>query len=98
MAPNRTRLVIGDVLTACLRYKNAYPYWEPDWTGDSILMSFDPVAHDAVGLQVLANALAADGGKPKSLINMATPWFENAAELGLGVSNNDDIDLVEVNL
>ncbi|HUT19063.1 MAG TPA: DUF362 domain-containing protein, partial [Anaerolineae bacterium] len=51
---DRTRLVIGDALAACLRYASAWPYWKADWQGDSILMSFDPVAQDTVGYQLLS--------------------------------------------
>ena len=95
---DRTRLIIGDVLTACLRYKNAWPYWSPDWTGDSILMGFDPVAHDTVGLQLFSQLLIDDGDNSAGATNMATPCLENGAELGLGTNDLDNIDLVEVNL
>jgi len=95
---DRTRLIIGDVLTACLRYANSYPYWESDFTGDSILMSFDPVAHDTVGLQTLSQLLTDDGGNPAAITGMATPCLESGAELGLGANDLDNIDLVEVSL
>ncbi len=95
---DRTRLVIGDALTACLRYANSWPYWEADYTGDSIMMSFDPVAHDAVGFKLFTDLLAADGGNTASAINMAMPWLENATKIGLGTHNFDDIDLAEINL
>jgi hypothetical protein len=93
---DRTRLVIGDVLTACLRYRNSYPYWSADWTGDSILMSFDSVAHDAIGFQILSQLLAKDGGNPTAMTEMAGPWLESGAELGLGTNDPDNIELVEV--
>ena len=51
---DRTRLIIGDALAANLRYANSYPYWKQDWIGDSIFMSFDPLAHDSMGLKLLA--------------------------------------------
>ncbi len=95
---DRTRLVIGDALAACLRYGSSWPYWDADYTGDSIMMSFDPVAHDAVGFKLFTDLLAADGGNPASAIGMATPWFENATKIGLGTHNFDDIDLSEINL
>lgn len=94
----RTRLVIGDVLTACLRYANSYPYWESDFTGDSILVSFDPVAHDAVGLEVFSQLLAGDGGDPAVAMSWANPWLGNGAELGLGTNDLDNIELVELTL
>ena len=93
-----TRLIIGDVLAACLRHKHAYPYWSADWTGDSILMSFDPVAHDMVGFQMFTQLLTDSGGNPSPATHMATPWLESGAEVGLGTNDPDHIDVVEVNL
>jgi len=95
---DRTRLIIGDVLTACIRYASSWPYWSPDVTGDSILMSFDPVAHDTVGLQTLSQLLTDDGGNPAAITGMATPCLENGAELGLGTNDLTSIELVEVTL
>jgi hypothetical protein len=95
---DRTRLIIGDTLTACLEYRGAYPYWSSDWTGDSILMSFDPVAIDTMALQMLERLLTDEGGSPASLLAMATPCLESAAALGLGTNDPENIDPVEVNL
>lgn len=95
---DRTRLIIGDVLEGCLRYGNSWPYWEADYTGDSILMSFDPVAHDAVGFKVLTDALEAQGDSTLAAIGMATPWFEHATTIGLGTHNADDMNVVEKRL
>jgi hypothetical protein len=91
-------LIIGDVLTACLRYRGAYPYWSSDWTGDSILMSFDPVAIDTTALQMLSQLLTDEGGNPASILGMATPCLENGAALGLGTNDPANIDLKEINL
>ena len=95
---DRTRLIIGDVLTACLRSANSYPYWSADMIGDSILMSFDPVAHDTVGLQMFSQLLTDAGGNPAAATGMASPWLENGAELGLGTNDLDNIELVEASL
>ncbi len=95
---DRTRLIVGDMLSACLRYRNAFPYWSADWQGDSILMSFDPVAHDAVGFGVLSEALTQDGGNARSLEGMSAPWFATAVELGLGTDDPARIDLKEIEL
>jgi len=95
---DRTRLIVGDVLTACLRHTTSFPYWETDFTGDSILMSFDPVAHDTVGLEMFSQLLADDGGNPKAAIDMATRWLGNGATLGLGTNDPDSIELTEMNL
>jgi len=95
---DRTRLIVGDVLEACLRYANSWPYWEADFAGDSLLMSFDPVAHDTVGLQTFGQLLTEDGGNPEVAIGRANPWLENGAELGLGTSDPDNIEFVELTL
>lgn len=95
---DRTRLVIGDVLAACLRYGGAWPYWKRDWTGDSILMSFDPVAHDAVGFDLLRRLLIDDGGNPEGYERQALPWLASAGEIGLGTSDTGQIDLREIQL
>jgi len=95
---DRTRLIVGDALTACLRYKGALPYWASDRTGDSILLSFDPVAIDTTALQMLERLLTDEGGNPASILAMATPCLESGAELGLGTDDPANIDLVEVNL
>jgi hypothetical protein len=95
---NRTRLIVGDMLTACLSYRGSFPYWESDWTGDSILMSFDPVAHDTVGLQTLSQLKADNGGNPAAIVNMAVRCLESGAELGLGTNDPNKMELVEVNL
>lgn len=69
----RTRLIIGDALAANQRYANSCPHWQEDCIGDSIFKSFDPVAHDTIGRQILTRALEKDGGDPASLVRMATP-------------------------
>jgi hypothetical protein len=66
--------------------------------GDSILMSFDPVAHDAVGLELYAHVLAAKGRNADYEALRADMWLAEGAELGLGVRELDRIEWVEVNL
>ncbi len=95
---DRTRLIIGDALTACVRYKNSYPYWDSDWTGDSIYMSYDPVALDTLGLEKLSQLLEADGGDPTSIQRMAKPALDLAVELGLGTNDPANMDIEEVTL
>jgi len=87
---DRTRLIIGDALTVCVRG------WHKAVIGDSILMSFDPVAHDTVGLQVLGEVMTSEGIDPKTATNLSSRWLENGAELGLGTNDPDNIDLIEV--
>jgi len=90
----RTRLTIGDALVASTRAHSSRPYWTLDVVGDAILMSFDPVAHDTVGLQIL-NDLAAGN---RSIARIAEKWLKNAADLGLGTNDPANIDVVELNL
>jgi hypothetical protein len=89
---DRTRLIIGDVLNICTQN------WNTAETGDSILMGFDPVAHDAVGLQLFTDAREAAGGNANTAQRKATAWLKYAAELGLGENNLETINKVEVNL
>jgi len=95
---DRTRLIVGDMLAACLYYGASYPYWEADWKGDALLMGFDPVAHDTVGLDIIASLRETEGGSRQPLVNNATPWLRHGAKIGLGTNDPDDIDLVEVDL
>ena len=95
---DRTRLIIGDALTANLRYANSYPYWREDWIGNSIFMSYDPVAHDTLGLQLLARELNKVGGSPASLVGMATPAMQYAVELGLGTNDPANMQVMEQTL
>jgi hypothetical protein len=92
---DRTRLIIGDVLSANIRYANSYPYWKEDWFGDSIFMSYDPVAHDTMGLKLLVSELEKDGGSGAALVGMSKAHLDYAAELGLGTGDEANIEMVE---
>ena len=89
---DRTRLIIGDALTVCPLH------WGRAVIGDSILMSRDPVAHDTIGLQMLRELMAAEGLNSRAAAELADPWLENAAALGLGTNDPANIELVEVSL
>ena len=65
-------------------------------TGDSILMSTDPVAHDMVGLQELCKVITSQGGNTTGTMNTAIWWLEQGTELGLGIHDLDNIELLEV--
>jgi hypothetical protein len=93
---DRTRLIIGDVLQANLKYGYSWPYWKADYTGDSILMSFDPLAHDTAGFQILSQLVTESGEDPKALTAMATPCLEGAAKAGLGAYDPANFELTEV--
>jgi hypothetical protein len=68
--------------------------------GHTILASFDPVAFDAVGLQMVVDALIAD--ERESMVSATTasaePWLAVGAELGLGTNDLGNVDLVEIEL
>ena len=86
----KTRLVIGDALEANLRYSNSWPYWTADWKGDSILMSYDPVAVDTGGAQILGTAL-----ENEDFTSRAIAGFDEAAQLGLGTNNPANMNVIE---
>jgi hypothetical protein len=89
---DRTRLIVGDLLLIV--------GWDDAVTGDSLLMSFDPVATDTVALQLWLDAwpLGSEGLMPEAVAGRAGPWLENAASLGLGTNDPDNIRMVEVRL
>ncbi len=93
---DRTRLIVGDILQASTKCRTSFPYWKADYTGDSILMSFDPVAHDTAGLQILGQLVTDSGEDPKALTAMAKPYLEGAAKAGLGAYDAANFELTEV--
>jgi len=95
---DRTRLIVGDILTANLHYRSGFPYWDSDWTGDSILMSFDPVAHDTVGLQILTDLVKDNSSYMDAITAMAAPYLKSSAEIGLGTNDPKHMELMEVKL
>jgi hypothetical protein len=86
----RTRLIVGDTL-AIVKIG-----WRVAVKGSSILMSFDPVAHDTVGLYLYNQMLAAEGGNPAGATEQANAWLNAGAELNLGVNNLDKIEWMDV--
>jgi hypothetical protein len=91
-----TRLVIGDILEANTKYSDGWPYWEADYKGDSILMSYDPLAHDKVGYDMLLKYCDEKGNSTEYLKGMAEPWFKTCGEAGIGANDMSNIELVEV--
>lgn len=87
---DKTRLVIGDALEANLRYSNSWPYWKPDWRGDSIVMSCDPVAVDTVGAQILGTALEDEEFTARAIVG-----FDEAVKLGLGTNDPVNMNVIE---
>ena len=92
----RTRLTIGDVLVDSTTPHGSEPYWTLDVVGDSILMSFDPVAHDTVGLDLLNSFIKS--GSSRYNTSLAGRWLKNAADLGLGTNDMANIEFIELHL
>jgi hypothetical protein len=94
----KTRLIIGDMLTACLREERSWPYWATAEKGDSILMSFDPVAHDAVGLEYFIKLKEARGDKTDFARDRSGQWLARGRELGVGTDLADEREVIEYEL
>ena len=88
----RTRLIIGDAL------KVVQDSWYSAFDSDFICMSFDPAAHDALGLQVLNDFQAANGIASEPTRTRAAGWLKNAAALGLGTDRMANIEFMEERL
>lgn len=89
---NRTRLIIGDVLRMC-----PFGWDDQAVVENALLMSFDPVAHDYIGMQILTSWLAANGGNPARVTGQAK-HLATAAALGLGTNDPAHIDWRELTL
>jgi len=85
---DRTRLIVGDALSVI-----ATTNWHQAEVYDSLLMSFDPLAHDAVGLDILDRVCEERLGRVSGMARpRATEWLEYGEEIGLGTG---DVDLIE---
>ena len=83
----KTRLILCDAL---LPVADGGPQAHPEWTWEykAILAGTDPVALDAVGLEILQTQRKTLGKPP-----VAAPCVATAAKMGLGV---DDLSQIEV--
>ncbi|MDI7276252.1 MAG: DUF362 domain-containing protein [Anaerolineae bacterium] len=95
---DRTRLIIGDALSVCLRGANSWPYWRVAVPHDTIFVSYDPVAVDTMALQLFSELSRRDGVAPAISETRTNAWLYLAAELGVGTNEEQNIDLVEVSL
>jgi len=96
MIKNATRLVIGDALAASVVGRGSLPYWEEDLKGDSILMSFDPLAQDRVALDMLVKMAETMNADSSYMTGLASRWMGGAKEAGLGTDDLAEIELVEL--
>lgn len=90
---DRTRLVIGDILTA----STYYAYGRHVIGGRTILMSFDPVALDAIGAQIAAEAYDDLGLAAEAVTGPTTVWLDRATDR-LGTNDPKNMDVVEIDL
>jgi uncharacterized protein (DUF362 family) len=88
----RSRLLIGDALKVVTAGRPQYV------SGNSISMSFDPVALDTIGLQEIHDTLVKEGTDTRSTEERARSWLISAAELGLGSNDAAHIELRETTL
>ncbi len=93
---DKTRLIIGDALDIVTE-----DYWTSKVPGDSIFMSFDPVAHDLSGFNLWRDTVKGQG-KDDAFVqryaDKANSWLNHAVELGLGTCDPANIELVEQKL
>jgi len=94
---DRTRLIIGDALATSTR-GDGYGYEVVSIGKAALLMSFDPVAHDATALQMAREALIAKEDDPEAMMAQASEWLATGAELKVGTNDPQEIELVEVDL
>ncbi len=94
----RTRLIIGDILTANLKYEDSWPYWRQEVKANSLLMTYDPVAHDTVGLDIFEKLSRDNQLDPTASKMIFETCLRAGANLGLGTNNPAKMDLVKVNL
>ncbi len=90
---DRARLIIGDALQIILGQR-----WDQVESGNAICMSFDPVAHDTVGLQLFSDVLVAGNRNPAKFTRRVNTWLANGAAMGLGTNDPNYIALREVAL
>ncbi len=91
-----TRLVIGDALGASIVGRASLPYWVEDMKGDSILMSFDPLAQDRVALDMLIQMAEAMDEDTDYMTGLSSAWMDRAQTAGLGTNDLKNIELVEL--
>jgi hypothetical protein len=90
---DRTRLIIGSILTQ-ETHRGADGY-SIIGLKDTMLVGFDPVAMDALGLKLASDELAAAGKDPTVNSVEATPWLEHGAKIGLGTNDLSNVSLAE---
>jgi len=92
--PRKVRLTICDAITAQYEGGPSYmPQWA--WPCQSLLVSRDPVALDAVGWEMIERKRAEKGMKPLKALRREPTYIATAARLGLGVNDLKRIEKIE---
>lgn len=77
--------------------RGAYPPpAQYQWFHDGMFFSFDPVAVDAIGAELVDRARAEHGNRPRQRDQRALRYLQTAAKRGLGTNNRDLIELVSM--
>ncbi len=93
--PRKVRLTICDALTAQYEGGPSYmPQWA--WACQSLIVSRDPVALDAVGWEIIERKRAEKGLKPLKAVRREPSYIAAAARMGLGVNDPKRIEKLEV--
>jgi len=87
---NATRLVIGDILGASIDPRQ----WLEDVKGDSILMSYDPLAVDWIGLDILRSFNASFKDENSYVSALSSRWMDVAQKAGIGAADLKEIELI----
>jgi hypothetical protein len=88
---DKTRLIVGAALQVS-------PFdWNAPEREDALLLSFDPVALDTVGRDILVRHRQ-DAGRPAAFLIDGAPHLATAQQMELGATEADLIDLREVTL
>jgi uncharacterized protein (DUF362 family) len=95
---DRRRLVIGDALFATLSEANIRSFWRGAVPTNAILVSYDPVATDAVALHHWCGIRQEAGESTGAAEARAAGWLAEGAKLGVGNSDPERIEVIEIAL
>ena len=91
---DRTRLVILDAIRPSLQGHPDHPVRRHFWTREALIVSRDPVAADAVGLDLLREGRR-EHGLPNDF-TFAGEQLAHAQELGLGIADPGRIERIDI--
>jgi hypothetical protein len=94
----RQRLMIGDALISTLGEAMTWPYWRDSIEGNSIFVSFDPVAMDTMALRYWCQLKTEHGDNIEAPTGLASRWLKNGSDLGSGTNDIKYINYQELKL